>query len=162
MTVVADTGPLIALAKIDRLGLLQHLASEVIVPAAVHRELLAKIGVESARLDAAFAAFIHVEMNPTLTIEVETATRKLSQGEQYAIALAILHKESLVIDDRLGRQVALTLGLSVIGTAGVLIQAKNAGLISEVRSLMQEMRSAGYWLSDELIELTANQAGEGS
>jgi predicted nucleic acid-binding protein len=85
----------------------------------------------------------------------------LSHGERYAIALAILQKEPLVIDDRLGRQVARALGVSVVGTVGVLIQAKKAGLILEVRSLMQEMRSAGYWLSDELIERAANQAGEG-
>ncbi len=55
MTVVSDTGPLIALAKVDRLSLLEQLFEHVFIPPIVHRELLAKSGTESARLDIAFS-----------------------------------------------------------------------------------------------------------
>lgn len=46
MKIVSNTGPLIGLAKIDRLSILKDIASEIIIPPMVHRELLgAKIDV---------------------------------------------------------------------------------------------------------------------
>ena len=53
MIVVSDAGPLIALAKVDRLNVLQELSDEVYAPLAVHRELFAKPGSESSRLEDA-------------------------------------------------------------------------------------------------------------
>ncbi len=60
MTIASDTGPLIALAKIDHLRLLEQLFEQILLPPTVHRELLAKIGPESARLDAALTRFLQV------------------------------------------------------------------------------------------------------
>ena len=60
MSIVSNTGPLIALAKVNRLSLLEHLFGEVFVPAVVYRELLGKSGMEADRLDEALATFIHV------------------------------------------------------------------------------------------------------
>lgn len=51
MTVVSDTGPLVALAKVGQLNLLRAIFWEVHIPPAVHRELLAKYGPEAARLE---------------------------------------------------------------------------------------------------------------
>ena len=67
---------------------------------------------------------------------------------------------SLIIDDKLGRQAARRLNLSAAGSAGVLIQARQRGLIASVRQDLEMMRSHGYWLSDELIEAAAKLAGE--
>ena len=64
MSVVSNTGPLIALAKIDRLALLQQLFGEVFIPPVVHRELLGKAGAEANRLDQALATFVHVHVAP--------------------------------------------------------------------------------------------------
>ena len=50
--------------------------------------------------------------------------------------------------------------MKVTGTAGVLIQAKHAGRIVHVRSLLEEMRDAGYYLSDALLEVAVKLAGE--
>jgi predicted nucleic acid-binding protein len=47
MKIVSNTGPLIGLAKIDRLFILKDIVSEVLIPPAVHRELLGKAGIES-------------------------------------------------------------------------------------------------------------------
>ena len=57
---VSDTGPLIALAKVDQLILLERLFGKVLIPPAVQRELLAKHGAESARLDDALLNFLDV------------------------------------------------------------------------------------------------------
>ncbi len=59
-----EYGPLIALATIDRLELLEHLFGQVHIPPAVHRELLAKAGPEAVRLDNALATFVHVAQRP--------------------------------------------------------------------------------------------------
>ena len=66
MTVVSDTGPLIALAKVDRLSLLEDLFGQIHIPPIVHRELLAKSGPEAARLDDAFTHVIQVAQAPRL------------------------------------------------------------------------------------------------
>ncbi len=56
----SNTGPLIALAKVNALSVLKALATEVLIPPAVHRELLAKSGPEAPGLDAALADFVRV------------------------------------------------------------------------------------------------------
>ena len=64
------------------------------------------------------------------------------------------------IDDRLGRNAAKRLNLSITGTAGVLLQAKNLGLISAISPLLNQVRDKGYWLSDELLNLITKLAKE--
>ena len=66
----------------------------------------------------------------------------------------------LVIDDRLGRAAARRLGLAVTGTVGVLIRAKEVGLVPAVCPLLEEIRQQGYWLSDALLVTAARLAGE--
>jgi uncharacterized protein len=60
MSAVSNTGPLIALAKVDQLDLLEQLFGQVHIPPAVQRELLARTGPEATRLDNALATFIQV------------------------------------------------------------------------------------------------------
>jgi len=160
MTIVSNTGPLIALAKADKLPLLKQLFRRICIPPAVHRELLAKTGPEAARLDDALARFIEITPAPQIPPEVKAVTLRLGVGEKQAIALAYELKAPLVIDDRLGRSAARRLGLAIIGLAGVLIQAKEAGLIPAVLPLLEEIRRRGYWLSDELLDVAARFAGE--
>jgi predicted nucleic acid-binding protein len=64
------------------------------------------------------------------------------------------------MDDRLGRAAARRLGLTLTGLVGVLIRAKETGLISAVRPLLNEIRQKGYWLSEELLDAAAKLAGE--
>jgi predicted nucleic acid-binding protein len=160
MIAVSDTGPLIALAKVDRLALLQEVFGQVLVPPAVERELIAKHGGESVRLEAALRSFLKVVPAPVLAPDVRFVTTRLDLGEQEAIALAYERRSLLVIDDRLGRAAARRLGLVVTGVVGVLVQAKQAGLVAGVRPLLDEMRRRGYWLSDEILDAASRLAGE--
>ena len=160
MTVVSNTGPLVALAKLDQLSLMERLFSKVFIPPVVHRELLAKIGPESARLDNALLEFIQIVQVPSLAPEVEVVTMRLDPGEQQAVALAYERKALLVIDDRLGRAAARRLALNVTGLVGVLIRAKEAGLVPKVCPLLDQVRQQGYWLSDETLNVAAKLAGE--
>lgn len=135
MSIVSSTGPLIALAKIDHLAVLEQLFGKVLIPTVVYRELFVKIGPEAARLDAALARFGTVEPPGALPPHVDLATMRLDDGEREAIALAYAHQAIVVIDDRRGRAVARRLSLTITGSVGVLIRAKEAGFIPAVRPL---------------------------
>ncbi len=160
MPVVSDTGPLIALAKADCLAVLKDLFGQILIPPAVHRELMAKSGPEAQRLDDALADFTVTVPAPPIPPEVEMATTRLGPGERQAIALAYEQGALLLMDDRQGRGAARRLGLAVSGVVGVLIQAKSTGLIQSVRDVLEEIRLRGYWLSDAVLEIAARQAGE--
>lgn len=83
---------------------------------------------------------------------------QLDPGESEAIALAreVGGATTLIIDERRGRRVAKSLGLQVIGSAGLLVTAKDLGLISTVEPLLIRLRDSGlrlsYQLSDEILE----------
>ncbi len=159
-SIVSDTGPLIALAKLDRLDILEQLFGLVQIPPAVHRELLVGRKPEAPHLDEALDHFIQIAQLSPLPPEVQAETSRLDPGERQAIALACELGTAIVIDDRLGRAAARRLDLPVTGTAGGLIQAKEVGLVPAVCPLLEEIRKQGYWLSDALLEAVAELVKE--
>ncbi len=67
----------------------------------------------------------------------------------------------VLIDELLARRVAgQVYGLRVKGSAGILVQAKKAGMIPGVRPLPGELKKGGYYLSDRLIERACSEVGE--
>jgi len=160
VSVVSNTGPLIALAKADHLGLLKALFGVVLIPQAVQRELLSKSGGEAQRLDEAMSTFVQVAPVGEMAGQLLEMLENLGAGEQQAIALAAGSGALLIIDERLGRNAARRAGVQVSGTVGVLIEAKLRGLITEVLPVLQGIRQSGYWLSDELVRAALELAGE--
>lgn len=160
MSIVTNTSPLIILAKIDKLDLLQKIFKSIAIPPAVYRELMAKSGVEANRLDKALDQFVEVTSEPIMSSSILAITQHLDAGEQQAIALAYSQQSKLVIDERLGRQAARQLGIVVTGSIGVLIEGKQRGYIDEVMPLLQQLRQHDYWLSDRLIAAAAKLADE--
>ena len=162
MKIVSDTGPIIGLAKIGRIFLLKELATKVLIPPFVHRELYGKIGTERDQIDQALTDFIQVAELGQLEVEIEEALIGLDEGERQSIYLAYTLKKDviLLIDDRAGRQVAENLKIRKTGLVGILIFAKRKRLIESVEPLLQELRTAGYWLSDEVIAVARKLAGE--
>ncbi len=160
MSVVSNTGPLIALAKADQLGLLAALFGTVHIPPAVHRELLGKTGGEADRLDQALGEWLKVTQRPDLSPKDESALVSVDAGEREAIILAQRMGLTLIMDDRLGRQAARHLGLTVTGTVGVVIEARRSELIPAVRPVLETIQAQGYWLSNEIIDLAAALVGE--
>lgn len=90
-----------------------------------------------------------------------TAHRAHLLDEAEAIALAREHPgATLLMDERRGRRYAEALGIPIVGTAGLLVRAKQRGLIAEVRPLLDDLRAVGFWLSDPLYALVLALAGE--
>lgn len=162
MKVVSNTGPLIGLAKINQLFLLKNLYPDVLIPPMVHRELLGKVGNESDQIDSALQDFINVTELKNLNPATESVLSGLDEGEKQAIGLASTVKEDvlLLLDDRAGREVAKKLNISTTGLIGILLLAKEKGLIKNITSLIQSIRNNGYWLSDEVIDVSKRLAGE--
>jgi hypothetical protein len=87
----------------------------------------------------------------------------LGAGERQAISLALEMEASwLILDDQPARRLAEGLGLSVIGTLGVLMAAKRHGMVTSVRPLIDALAGHGFRMSPDLYEMVLRDAGEGS
>lgn len=162
--VVADAGPLIALARIEHLSLLFALYGSVVVPEAVLAELCVESDRAGARaLSAALAEGVIEPRAPSRSCEADMASLGLllDAGESAAILLAQETQcRFLLIDERRGRQIARRLGIPVVGLAGVLLAAKQKALLESVGSVLAALSRQGYRLSDALVAEVLRLAGE--
>lgn len=144
--VVSDTSPLLNLALIDELGLLEVQFDSLTIPRAVWDELTAdEDGMDGLRelKRRGFLTLVAVERDE-LFVEIST---QLDVGETAAITYAIESDADLVlIDEREGRQVARRHGLAITGVIGILLKAANTGEI-ELRDGLDRLRQAGFWIS---------------
>lgn len=162
MKVISNTGPLIGLAKTGRLFLLKSLFKEVLIPPMVHRELLGKCGNESEQIDSALQDFIQVTKLKPVAPETEAVVADLDEGEKQAISLAssIEGDVLLLLDDRAGREAAGIIKIPTTGLIGILLLAKEKGLVENIKPLIEETRNSGYWLSDEVFDIALRLAKE--
>lgn len=162
MILVADTGPLLGLAKIQRIMLLDTLSERVLIPPTVRRELLGHPGEEIAVLEQALDHLLHVEPPGPPPPRIKKATARLDAGEREVITLAEMWKTEVTVlmDDRAGRQVAQAMDLPLTGLIGVLLRLKDIGEIERVTPHLRAVRNRGYWLSDALIAIARRMAGE--
>lgn len=66
----------------------------------------------------------------------------------------------LILDDTLGRRIARLQHMQFTGTIGVIVRAKQRGLLPDLAPVIAALREAGLWLSEELIAEVLRQAGE--
>ena len=72
-----------------------------------------------------------------------------------------LNADQIVLDDEPVRRLAGALGLPLIGTLGVILAAKERGVIPAVKPLVLALIETGFRLDDSLYELVLSDAGEG-
>lgn len=155
--IVADTGPLIALARLEQLELLPALFSQVLLTPMILAEcearpdrgegLAIRAAVDAGRFDLAAPS-------------VDLPVWGLDPGETSAIALALAKDAGVLIDDKAGRRVAHHLGVAVIGTAGLLVLAKRKGHLSSVRPHLEALTASGYFLGAGVLADALHLAGE--
>jgi len=158
--VVCNTGPLIALAGVGQLDLLQKLFSEVLVPEAVRREVEAG-GIAGLGKDALQKA-PWIRVRPLLGPEDVLLAALLDAGEAAVISLARQESVDLVLVDEVkARRVARdTYGMRVIGTGRTLVEGKRRGHLSAVRPLLDRMQANGYWIAPNIVAEILRVAGE--
>jgi len=154
--VVTNAGPLIALAKLNLLHLLEPLYGRVQISSAVYDEAVVA-GVRQGFIDAyTLRGFMQQQAwEPVSPVEIpaDLQATPLDRGEQEAIALALAGHGLLLIDEELARQQARQRGLTVRGTLGVLIEAYRRGLITadQLRLYFQQIQDRDdIWISPRL------------
>ncbi len=161
MLIVSDTSPISNLILIGRLSLLRDMYQVVIVPPKVHAEVLAleDFGEDISAYTTANWFEIKAPENAAL---VQQLLEKLDEGEAEAIALAKeLSADFLLIDERRGWKIADEMGISSIGLIGILLKAKQAGLLPSVMSVVDELRTkAEFWIKDSFYEQIRDLAEE--
>ena len=159
--IVADTGPLIGLVIAGRLGILSTLFARVRIPRGVLEELELEASRPGSRAlsKAREAGWLATEDVPD-TADVAKLSEHLDRGEAEAIVLAQSKEARLLIDERKGRAVARSRGVTVVGTGGVLLMAKRRHVIDRIEPVLDDLASHGYRLSEELRRELLILAGE--
>ncbi len=157
--VISNTSPLQYLHQLGLLDLLHRLVGSVVVPDAVVSELEAgrNLGVSLPRLEE----LAWVEVRTPEGANMLPLVRDLGAGEAGALALALERSRAVVLlDDRLARRVATSLGIPIRGTVGLLLDFKRRGLIEHVAPTLNELDRLHFRLSDETRAAVLRSAGE--
>lgn len=86
---------------------------------------------------------------------------RLDSGESAVLALANEHEARLVIiDEKKARQEVLKIGMPFKGTVGILLDAKEEGLIDEIKPLLITLQEKGIYLDESLLAYALREAGE--
>lgn len=160
VVVVSDTSPIRALAHLECLPWLDKLFTGVVLPPAVAHELEnppAKMLV----VEVSAWTFLSVQA-PQRAGRVAELQLVLDLGESEAIALAEeIKADALLMDELAGRGVAASCGLTVVGTLGILLRAKQQGLCVGIRPMLDRLQQEiSFFLSAELRCRVLEEAGE--
>jgi len=164
--VIADAGPLIALARIDSLVLLRGLFGRVFITATVRDELLpddATFSDAGLLLRTLTKGWLAVAESPQN--DWKPLNPGVDPGEASAIRTACRWRDAgdavlLLMDDRAGRLEARHQGLALIGTAAAIGLAKNQGLIPAARPQLERLVQSGYFLGQAVVDAVLAEAGE--
>ena len=148
MIIVADSSPLISLAIIKQLNLLDKLFDKICIPNAVYNE----ISISEKPYSEILKKFSEKKIKKVKNrIALSILSKELDLGESEAIVLALENNiENILMDEQKGRRLAVSNGLHPIGTIGVLIQAKNVNLIEKVKPLLDKLIKNNIYISKEL------------
>ena len=160
MIVVSDTTPLSELSKIAQLDLLQAVFGRVIISQQVYEEITT--GNHPAVLAVKSASWLEVHsLNNNQILEELQLETNLDLGECSAIILTEeLKADLLLIDEKAGRKVAISRGLPIIGLVGVIIWAKEQGLIDNFKDILDDLISKGTRISSKLYDYALITARE--
>lgn len=141
-----NASPLILLGKIDRLPLIREIASNIRIPKEVAVEVLAGPDSDPARIWLSEEGQLLVEESPTV-VDRNVRVWGLGIGESAVISMSLQVSGAVaILDDRAARNCARVFQVSVIGTAGVLLNAKRNGCLSRVRPELDALAKKGAFI----------------
>ncbi len=157
--VFCDTSPLQYLHQLGQLELLPTLLQSVVIPTAVEEELRA--GRERGIDLPDTGKLPWVEIRDPKGVTALPLVRDLGQGETGVLALALESSDTLaILDDRLARKVAVSMGIPIRGTLGLLLDARSRGLVSSVSPLLDELARLGFRIASHTRIEILRRAGE--
>ena len=144
---ILDSGPIFSFAALNHLPLLNHFFDEIKIPDAVWEEVtLKKQSVDFIRIKDFFTDKV------SSTKESNSPRPEKDYGELEAVNLyKELSADFLVIDDKKARKIAEYNGLNCIGTVGLLVRAKEKGLVSELHPIFQNLLKRKRYFSIQLL-----------
>ena len=151
MRFVADSGPIISFARADRLALVRQIVRELWIPAAVYHEVVTLGAGMPGAAEVSREDWIkrRALTSSPATLHVPGA---LGDGEREAIALAHELDAILIVDDGDARDAALRLQIPVVGSLGILREAKLQGIIPAVKPHLDVLRQHQFRLSNLLYQ----------
>jgi predicted nucleic acid-binding protein len=157
---IVDASPVIFLSRVGLLEALRIESSRVILPERVAEEILAAHDPSDPAVEAIKATdWLEVQAAPP----THSALRGwiLDPGETSVISLALsLPGHEVILDDVKARRCAASLGIPTSGTLGLLILAKEIGMIREVHPIIERLLKQGMFLSSHIVDLVLARVGE--
>lgn len=161
MIVVSNSSPLIALSIANSLDLLHVLYGTIYIPEAVFHEVVIRGAGRPGATAVANTPWIVQQAPANQQIVAQLLSAGLDLGESEAIVLASeISAGLLILDESHARTVARQRGLPITGTLGVLIAAKNAGMVAAIKPLLGQLSAAGFYISPQIIAHALQLAGE--
>ena len=160
MILVFDSSALITLARIGQLTLLREIAETILIPEAVYEEVV-RVGQNRPGSVAVGQALWIVRRQVNDRAAVSRLREQTGPGEAEAIVLAReAQADAVVLDDATARRVAEAEGLKVVGLLGLVLHAKERGVVKSVKPLLDQMISAGFFVDDALYRAILREARE--
>lgn len=156
---VINASPIIVLAKIGLIEKVPALAGPLVVPEPVAEEINRGAADDAAVrwLEGAGRGFIR----PAEPVPSQLAGSGIGRGEKSVIAWALVHPGFVaVLDDSAARSQARSLSVPVLGTVGVVIRMRQAGLIDKVKPRLLQIRQEGGYIGESLLKEAIRCAGE--
>ena len=155
MIVVSDSTPLISLMKAERLDTLHKLFGDVLIPEAVFYEVTVNEDFPEEAEQIRNSDFIRVvSVEDEKSVLLLQRVTGLDRGESEAIVYADdNHADVLLMDEMSGRKVAQSMGLEIMGSVGVLVNACREGYLTvdDVERAFQRMRATNRHISERLM-----------
>lgn len=162
MKAVSNSSVLIALSSIGQLELLQRrFPGGVLIPSAVWQEVVETGSGRPGSQAVAKVSFIQVKPIANVVL-ASFLQNELDYGESEAIALFLEHPlDALLLDEKSAQQVARRMDLPILGTVGILIWAKQQGLISSLQEQLDRLINQGQFrLRQQVYRNALQKVGE--
>jgi uncharacterized protein len=157
--VISDTSPLQYLHQLGLLHVLPALAGRIVVPTSVESELL--VGKELGINLPDLAKLDWVEIRTPNSRPALPLIHDLGPGETETLMLALERPGATVLlDDGLARRVAGLLEIPFTGTLGLLLDAKQKGLVPTLRPILDELQTLRFRVSPQTRSTILERAGE--
>ena len=158
--VICDVSPIQYLHQAGLLDLLRLRYGTITIPTAVAAEL--REGTLRSVDLPAFETLDWMRIRQPVGRLLLPIVADLGAGEREVLALGTEEPESLVIlDDGLARQYARLLKLTLTGTLGVLLKAKETGLLPSVAPVLERLEALRFRMDAETRQAVLRLAGEG-